>query len=253
MLIPLIHLCTVFCFLLCLAAAAADIGGRATAAERLFNAAWVAALLLFLYNWQLAAAPPFGNMRQVLSFFPLVMLPAAHYLKRCRGLSLFGWLAGAAAVAALGALCMPLQAYWRQMPALQSAWFAPHVTAYVLAYGLLAVSALLAGVSFFRPERTDADLKAADALVQLAFPFLCFGLGSGALWADAAWATYWGWDIKEAWSLLTWCLYLLYFHLCRRCPEWRRPLLLLGFTAVLITFLVVNLLPKIVSLHSYAQ
>lgn len=250
-----IQFLTVLTMLGCGAAAVAGGMRRQEAARFFFALGWVAALLLFAANAGLVQAPPFGNMRQVLSFFPLVMAPAAYYLRRCRGLELTGWLAGAAAVAAMGACCMPLQAHWRQMPALQSPWFAPHVTAYVLAYGLLAVSAVLAAVSCFRrtAEGETADMQAADALVRLAFPFLCFGLGSGALWADAAWGTYWGWDIKEAWSLLTWGLYLLYFHAARPLPAYRRPLLLLGFAAVIITFLVVNLLPQIQSLHSYAS
>ena len=91
--------------------------------------------------------------------------------------------------------------------------------------------------------------------MRLAFPFLTFGLISGAIWADAAWGGYWAWDIKEVWSLLTWCLYLLYFHVQPRATfaSWRRPLLLLAFVAIVITFMVVNLLPQIDSMHSYAQ
>lgn len=249
-----IQFLTVSALLFCAAAAVAGGVKRQDAARFFFLLGGGSALLLFGANALLAQAPPFGNMRQVLSFFPLVMVPVAEYLRRCRQLELTGWLAGAAAVAAAGACCMPLQAHWRQMPALQSLWFAPHVTAYVLAYGLLAVSAVLAATACFRKEAAAGqnNRDAADALVRCAFPFLCFGLGSGALWADAAWGTYWGWDIKEAWSLLTWCLYLLYFHAERVLPSWRSPLLLLGFLAVIITFLVVNLLPQIESLHSYA-
>jgi ABC-type transport system involved in cytochrome c biogenesis permease subunit len=139
------------------------------------------------------------------------------------------------------------------MPALQSAWFAPHVTSYVIAYGLLAVSAVLVVMSF--RAKAEERLLAADEVVRLAFPFLTFGLWSGALWADVAWARYWAWDIKEAWALITWCVYLLYFHVRAQAAfaGWRRPLLLLGFVAVLVTFFVVNLLPAIQSIHSYAR
>lgn len=149
---------------------------------------------------------------------------------------------------------MPMQASWRQMPALQSPWFAPHVTSYVIAYGFLTVSAILAVASCFGSGK-QARLRAADEVVMLAFPFLTFGLWSGALWADVAWARYWAWDIKEAWALITWCVYLLYFHLrgYASFASWLRPLLLIGFVAVLITFFVVNLLPSIQSIHSYAQ
>ncbi len=248
--ITLVYTFTLMALLLCLLSALAAGAKRQADARRAMLAAWVVALLLFVADWVLAQAPPFGNMRHVLAFFPLVMAPAACYLRRCRGLELTGWLAAASAIALVGALCMPLQATWRQMPALQSPWFAPHVIAYVVSYGLMTVVALLTLASL----RSEERLRAADALVRLALPFMTFGLWSGALWADAAWGGYWAWDIKEVWSLLTWSIYLLYLHV-ERYPAfagWRRPLILLGFAAVVITFLVVNLLPRIESMHSYA-
>ncbi len=241
----LIYVLTAACLLLCLAA----IGKKGQGCPRLFLAAWGVALLLFAANAWLAGAMPFGNMRHVFCFFPLVMVPAAAWLRRKRGMELTAWFALAAAVALVGALCMPMQAAWRQMPALQSPWFAPHVTSYVIAYGMLAVAAALAVKSF----RREPALGEADAVLRLAFPFLTFGLWSGALWADAAWGRYWAWDIKEVWSLLTWGIYLIYFHAAAHLPGWRRPLLLLGFAAVVVTFLVVNLLPRLESVHSYAQ
>ena len=215
---------------------------------------WVTALALLVANGVQAAALPFGNMRHVLCFFPLVLAPAAYYMQRCRGIDLTAFFAAAAALSMVGALCMPMQASWRQMPALQSPWFAPHVTSYVIAYGFLTVSAILAVASCFGCGK-QARLRAADEVVMLAFPFLTFGLWSGALWADVAWARYWAWDIKEAWALITWCVYLIYFHVRtqKSFATWLRPLLLIGFVAVLITFFVVNLLPSIQSIHSYAQ
>lgn len=243
------------CLLLCLLSAGAAVAGHPQAAWRLFMGVWGVSLLLLVADAVLARALPFGNMRHVLAFFPVVMVPAAYYLRRCRQMELTGWLALASALAMVGALCMPLQASWRQMPALQSPWFVPHVTSYVISYGLLLVAAMLALVSYGRPNRMAQDIAAADALVYLAFPFMTFGLGSGALWADTAWGGYWAWDIKEVWSLLSWTLYIIYLHIPQRvnAAGWKRPLLLLGLLAVLITFLVVNLLPKLVSMHSYAQ
>jgi len=228
--------------------------GRVQAGRLLFAGGWLTALLLFLFNACLAEALPFGNMRHVLCFFPLVLLPGSWYLRRSAGLELTAFFAGASAVALVGALCLPLQASWRQMPALQSPWFAPHVTSYVVAYGLMAVSAILACLSCAE-EKAEERLRAADAVVRLSFPFMTFGLWSGALWADAAWGRYWAWDIKEVWSLLTWCVYLIYFHLAPHGISrfWRRLLLLAGFAAVLVTFLVVNFLPNLESLHSYVR
>ena len=242
---------TIGVLLLNLAVVVTAVMGRTMAARSLEVAGWCTALALLVANWCLAQSLPFGNMRHVLCFFPLVLGPAALYMRRVRGVELTACFAGVAVVAMVGALCMPMQATWRQMPALQSPWFAPHVTSYVLAYGLLAVSAVQVIMSFSR--KSDEALRAADEVVRLAFPFLTFGLWSGALWADAAWARYWAWDIKEVWALITWLVYLIYFHLPTSSPAWRRGLLLGGFAAVLITFFVVNLLPNIVSVHSYAQ
>lgn len=241
---------TIGILLLNLATLVAAVMGRSMVARSLEVAGWCTALALLVANWNLAQSLPFGNMRHVLCFFPLVLGPAALYMRRVRGVELTACFAGVAVVAMVGALCMPMQATWRQMPALQSPWFAPHVTCYVLAYGLLAVSAVQVIMSYSKGE---VALRAADEVVRLAFPFLTFGLWSGALWADAAWARYWAWDIKEVWALITWLVYLIYFHLSNPSPAWRRGLLLGGFVAVLITFFVVNLLPNIVSVHSYAQ
>lgn len=225
--------------------------GRAFRQERrggglLLWVGWGCCLALLLCNALLAQAPPFGNMRHVLCFFPLALVPCCFYLRRVRGMDLSAYFAWAAALALVGALCMPLQSGWRRMPALQSPWFVPHVTSYVISYGLLTVSALLA------LRGGERRLSAADAVVRLAFPFMTFGLWSGALWADAAWGRYWAWDIKEVWSLITWAIFIIYFHVQGAVPTCRRSLLLLGFAALLVTFFVVNLLPKIVSLHSYS-
>lgn len=249
-----IYTLSVGTLLLALAAAVAACCGRRSVANGLLVGVWLTALGLFLANAVAAQALPFGNMRHVLCFFPLVLPVAAWYMQRVRATELSAAFAVAAVLSMVGALCMPLQMEWRQMPALQSPWFAPHVTAYVVSYGFLTVSAVLAVASFFG-ARGEQRLRAADEVVTLAFPFLTFGLWSGAIWADDAWARYWAWDIKEAWALITWCIYLLYFHMRAQSAYagWVRPLIIVGFVAVLITFFVVNLLPNIQSLHSYSS
>ena len=219
--------------------------------ERVLGVGLVNCVLLLAVNTWVAQAPPLGNMRHVLCVLPLMLAPVWLYLKR-RGVQVGSGMAGVATVALIGALCMPLQAGWRQVPALQSAWFVPHVTSYVAAYAMLALSALYA-VGAWGEHRLDR-LAAAHMLARLAFPFLTLGLCSGALWADAAWGRYWAWDIKEVWSLITWLTYLIYFHTLESSAGKQRALLLLGFAAVLVTFLIVNMAPLAVdSLHSYAR
>ena len=97
------------------------------------------------------------------------------------------------------------------MPALQSAWFIPHVTVYMFSYSLLGCAFLIAVVRFFKND--DSLLEAADTLVYIGTAFLTFGMLSGAIWAKSAWGHFWSWDPKETWALITWLSYLLYIHL----------------------------------------
>ena len=211
----LVYTLTIFALLLCVGSVVAALLNRAGDSRRAFDAAWVVAVLLFVADWVLAQAPPFGNMRHVLAFFPLVMVPAAHYLRRFRGLELTSWLAAASALALVGALCMPLQATWRQMPALQSPWFAPHVIAYVVSYGLMTVAALLTLASFRREEK----LAEAGEVVRLSLPFMTFGHTQGPYLGER------GFGIRKPWfksvpsshrpSLLGKSLIIRFFFFCK--------------------------------------
>ncbi|MEN9225526.1 MAG: c-type cytochrome biogenesis protein CcsB [Thermostichus sp. HHBFW_bins_43] len=89
-------------------------------------------------------------------------------------------------------------------------------------------------------------------LIGLGFPLLTIGIIAGAVWANEAWGTYWSWDPKETWALITWLVFAAYLH-ARITKGWqgRRPALLasLGFVVVWVCYLGVNLLGK--GLHSY--
>ncbi|MEW6003174.1 MAG: c-type cytochrome biogenesis protein CcsB [Nitrospirota bacterium] len=89
--------------------------------------------------------------------------------------------------------------------------------------------------------------------IAIGFPiFTLGGLIFGAIWADQAWGTYWGWDPKETWSLITWFIYAFYLH-SRFIRGWRGNkvaiVAVFGFAAVIFTYLGVNLLLS--GLHSY--
>lgn len=229
---------------------------RPRGAYVMYALAWAGTAVLFVCNWIMAQAPPFGNMHHVMCLVPLLMGPAYLYVvKAQRHAWLLPHYSVACLLALIGALCMPYQSTWRQMPALQSPWFVPHVTAYIVSYGLMTVATFLAlSVSWMKSAETRL-MRAAHDTVKLAFPLLSFGLWSGAVWADAAWSGYWAWDVKEVWSLITWSIYFSYFHLIRTGVSSRclRGVLFTAFATLLITFLVVNLLPGTESLHSYAQ
>ena len=98
------------------------------------------------------------------------------------------------------------------MPALQSAWFIPHVTVYMFSYSLLGCAFLIGLVGLFRKTSVFELLVSADTLVYIGVAFLTFGMLSGAIWAKSAWGHFWSWDPKETWALVTWLVYLIYIH-----------------------------------------
>lgn len=89
-------------------------------------------------------------------------------------------------------------------------------------------------------------------IIGLGFPLLTIGIIAGAVWANEAWGSYWSWDPKETWALITWLVFAAYLH-ARITRGWqgRRPAILAasGFMVVWICYLGVNLLGK--GLHSY--
>jgi cytochrome c-type biogenesis protein CcsB len=89
-------------------------------------------------------------------------------------------------------------------------------------------------------------------IIGLGFPLLTIGIIAGAVWANEAWGSYWSWDPKETWALITWLVFAAYLH-ARITKGWqgRRPAILAatGFLVVWVCYLGVNLLGK--GLHSY--
>jgi cytochrome c-type biogenesis protein CcsB len=89
-------------------------------------------------------------------------------------------------------------------------------------------------------------------ILGLGFPFLTIGILSGAVWANEAWGSYWSWDPKETWALLTWFVFAIYLHV-RLKKGWngKKPAFIasFGFFVVWICYLGVNLMGE--GLHSY--
>jgi cytochrome c-type biogenesis protein CcsB len=89
-------------------------------------------------------------------------------------------------------------------------------------------------------------------IIGLGFPFLTIGIISGAVWANEAWGSYWSWDPKETWALITWLVFAIYLH-SRLLKGWQGEKAALvgsgGFFVIWICYLGVNFLGK--GLHSY--
>ena len=151
------------------------------------------------------------------------------------------------------------------MPALRSNWLGFHVSTAIIAYGAFGVSFVLGIIFLMRegmkdqgfldrhvPSREKLDLIGYRS-VSLGLLFLTFTILTGAIWAERAWGSYWSWDPKETWSLITWLIYAIYLHLRLR-RGWRGRaaaiFAIVGFIAVLFTYVGVNtFLPGV---HSYA-
>lgn len=107
-------------------------------------------------------------------------------------------------------------------------------------------------VESFPPAKTLDELS--YRAIAWGFPFLAVGIVSGAVWANYAWGTYWSWDPKETWSLITWFIYAAYLH-ARVTRGWRGKraayISIAGFAAVIFLYWGVSfVLP---GLHAYAS
>jgi len=88
--------------------------------------------------------------------------------------------------------------------------------------------------------------------ISVGFPFLTIGIVSGAVWANEAWGSYWSWDPKETWALITWLIFAIYLHI-RITKDWKTEISAIvasfGFIVIWLCYLGVNLLGT--GLHSY--
>ncbi len=177
------------------------------------------------------------------------------------------------------------QAIRPPVPALQSIWLPVHVIAAAIAYGFFAVAFGAALPAFFTSPASQVNAADEDEqsggmgehvadsggmpghpmdwrgtmrlAAQWGYLALTASLISGAIWAQMAWGRYWSWDPKEVWTLTVWLIYTVCLHAYYR-PGWRERrvagLALLGFAAVLFTFLGIESLVRwtaVQSLHVF--
>jgi cytochrome c-type biogenesis protein CcsB len=157
--------------------------------------------------------------------------------------------------------------------ALRSYWLAIHVSTAIIGFGIFFVSGI-ASVMYLVRSRYEArladgeapgtgvvaKLPAAAALDRVAhrtavfgFPIWTFAVIAGAIWAEAAWGRFWGWDPKETWAFIAWVVYAAYLH-ARTTAGWRgRPAAwvnVVGLVVMIFNLLFVNMVST--GLHSYA-
>ena len=166
------------------------------------------------------------------------------------------------------------------MPALQSSWLGFHVCMAIISYGAFGVAFGVAGAYLLKSRSAGhadgtagtagadshtsgaastsriPDLETLDLIiyraVALGFLFLTLCMITGAIWAQRAWGSYWSWDPKETWSLITWFIYAIFLHLhINKGMNGRKAAIfaLIGFICVIFTYVGVNTLLS--GLHSY--
>ena len=157
------------------------------------------------------------------------------------------------------------------MPALNSYWLKIHVRRRRPSSGLLLLG-FVPAVLFLVRAGYDAGKRRLPVpgrrrscrrrtpwsgstfrLHAFAFPIWTFAVICGAIWAEAAWGRYWGWDPKEIWSFISWVAYAAYLH-ARATPSVKRTtatwLAVVAWITMLVNLYVINFVA--VGLHSYA-
>jgi cytochrome c-type biogenesis protein CcsB len=243
------------------------------------NLCWVGVIasnvLLFLllgFRWLNSGYFPLSNLYESLLFLDWCLLFILIVIEIKSKTKLIGaiMLPITLLVISFGSLILPepMQSAAPLVPALQSNWLMMHVSMMMLSYSTLILGSLLSILflvltntkkfNSFNNEKTSQKqlLESIDnwsyRIIGLGFPFLTIGIIAGAVWANEAWGSYWSWDPKETWALITWLVFAAYIH-ARLTQGWigKKAAILgsVGFIVVWICYLGVNFLGQ--GLHSY--
>jgi cytochrome c-type biogenesis protein CcsB len=223
--------------------------------------------LALIFRYIEAGYTPITNLHESLSFFAWSTVGTyllLHIKYRLDVLAAF--ISPVAAVLTILASLFPKDIL-PLAPVLKSFWLPIHVTFAFIGNAMFTLG-FAAGVMYLIQERQIKSkkigpfyyrlpsLKVLDDLnyrcLTFGFPLLTLGIITGSVWAESAWGSYWSWDPKETWSLITWFLYAALLH-GRLTVGWRgrkaAVLAIVGFAVLVFTFLGVNLLLS--GLHSY--
>jgi cytochrome c-type biogenesis protein CcsB len=230
---------------------------------RLASAFMVLGFLLLLpgviFRGVSANRVPWGNMYEfsitgALAFSAAYLFALKKYKLRWLGLpvSLAVLLTLGTAVTLLYRPSAPL------MPALKSPWLVIHVSAAIISGGVFLLANCIAATYLVLDRYEQKGLRPVWAeklpsletldnlsyrLVALVFPLWTFSVIAGAIWAEAAWGRYWGWDPKETWAFITWVAYAAYLH-ARVTIGWRGRkaawLCLLAGSTFLFNYIYIN-------------
>jgi cytochrome c-type biogenesis protein CcsB len=223
-------------------------------------AGFVIHTLAILLRYAEAGQVPITNLHEALSFFSWCIVGIYLLLQiRYRVDVLAAFISPVASAMIILASFFPKEII-PVAPVLKSFWLPVHVFFAFAGNGMFAL-AFAAGVMYLIQERHIKRkkigafyrrlpaLRVLDELnyrcLTIGFPLLTMGIITGSVWAETAWGSYWNWDPKETWSLITWFLYAALLH-GRLTVGWRGKraaiFAIIGFSALVFTFLGVNLL-----------
>jgi len=247
-------------------------------------------VLQLLSRWLISSHFPISNLYESLCFLTWGLTLSQLLLEREYQSPLIPAISVPISLFTLGFACFGLPEDLRLssnlVPALRSSWLVMHVSVVMLSYAALIIGSLLSasvllidknqplhirsnsvGIGGYKFSTSNSvneiiepykfsHSEKIDTLsyrsILVGFVLLTLGLISGAVWANEAWGTWWSWDPKETWALISWLFYAAYLHM-RISKGWqgRKPAILAtsGFLIVLICYLGVNFFG--VGLHSY--
>jgi cytochrome c-type biogenesis protein CcsB len=211
---------------------------------------------------------PLSNMYESLVFFAWTVILLYLIIEwRTKNKTLGAFVAPLAFLAMAYASFSTDNAIKPLVPALKSNWLISHVitcffgyAAFGLSFGL-SIMYLLKRLDSRDKHNMFLNLIPGKGILEdlnyqmvvIGFLMLTLGIITGSVWAHSAWGSYWTWDPKETWSLITWLIYAAVIH-SRQVRGWQGKkiaiLCLIGFTCVLFTYFGVNYLA---GLHSYAK
>lgn len=257
------------------AAGANDVRGRKLG-NIAFALTWLATGLLVLgiiARGISAGRPPIGNMYEFSLMIAVVAAVIFLVLSTKTDVRWLGVFVTGAVLLILGSAVTILYTDSAPLvPALKSYWLLIHVLSVIIASGAFTVGALVTVMYLIRDRaetngKTGANatglvakLPAAERLDTMAyriyaftFPVWTFAVIAGAIWAEAAWGRYWGWDPKETWAFITWVVFAGYLH-ARATAGWSgrkaAVIALIGFATIIINYFIINFYAT--GLHSYA-
>ena len=210
---------------------------------------------------------PLSNMYESLVFFAWTIVIIYLVLERRYKNAIMGAFATPIAFLAMAYASLSPNVSDRiqpLIPALKSNWLIAHVITCFFGYAAFAIAFGISLMFLFKHSDAEGKNKLlahfpkssvldelTHQMVMFGFLFLSIGIITGAVWANSAWGTYWSWDPKETWSLITWFVYATLLH-ARMMRGWHGKriayLSIVGFMAVIFTYFGVNYLP---GLHSY--